>query len=93
VVENEDAAGAQFVAQQALNFRVVDAFDLVGRIEIADRGRRVDQGEAIAVERELRFTAARVLDRDGLRIVDAVPARHARRRLDAVRRRSLGAAL
>src|ERR1700730_14864479 len=93
VVEDADAAGAQFVAQQALDFWVVDALDLLGRIEIGDPGRRLDQGEAVAVERELRLTAARVLDRDVARIVDAVPARHAGRRLDAVRGRLLGAAL
>ncbi len=92
VVEDEDAAGAQFVVQQALDFRVVDALDLFGRIEIGDRGRRLDQREAVAVEREVGFTAARVLDRDLVRIVDAVPARHAGRRFDAVGGRLFGAA-
>src|SRR5208282_2104585 len=92
VVEDEDAAGAQFGAQQALDLRVVDAPDLLGIVEIGDRGRRLDQRKAVAVERELRFTAARVLDRDVLRIVGAVPARHAGRRLDAVRGRLFAAA-
>jgi hypothetical protein len=92
VVKHENAAGAQFVAHQALDLRVVDALDLLGRIEIADRGRCLDERETVAVERELRFTAARVLDRDVVRIVGAVPARHAGRRLDAVRGRLFGAA-
>src|SRR5439155_2571537 len=86
VVKDRDAAGAQLVAHQALDFRVVDALDLLGRIEVGDRGRRLDQGEAVAVERELGFTAARIFDRDVARVVDAVPARHAGRRVDAVAR-------
>src|SRR3954447_17010214 len=53
VIEDEDAAGAQRIAHQALDFRVVDALDLVGRIEVCHRGRRLDEGEAVAVEREL----------------------------------------
>ena len=35
VVEDKDAAGAQFVAQQALDLRVVDVLDLVARIKSA----------------------------------------------------------
>jgi len=35
-------------------------------------------------ERELRFKTARVLDRGLVRIVDAVPPRHAGRRLYAI---------
>src|ERR1700719_1254987 len=92
VVKDENAAGAQLVAHQALDLRVVDALDLLGRIEVGDRGRRLDQGEAVAVERELGFTAARVLNLDIVRVVDAVPARNARRRLDTVRGRLFGAA-
>jgi hypothetical protein len=30
VIEHEDAAGAQGVAHQALDFRIVDALDLFG---------------------------------------------------------------
>src|SRR5689334_10193726 len=92
VVEDGDTASAQLIAHQALDFRVVDALDLLRRIEIRDRGWRLDQGEAVAVERELRFRAARVLDCDVVRIVGAVPTRHAGRRLDAVPGGLFGAA-
>src|SRR6516164_3883596 len=47
VVEDEDTVGAQFVAQQALDFRVVDPLDLVGRIKICDLGRRLDQAKPL----------------------------------------------
>src|SRR5262249_44384926 len=57
---------------------------LLGIIEVADRGRRLDEREAVAVERKFRLAAARVLDRDLARIVGAIPARHTRRRLDPI---------
>ena len=87
-----DTAGAELVPQQAFDFRVIDALDLVRRIEVGDSSRRRDQSEAVAVERELGFTAAGVLDRDLMRIVDAIRARHAGRRFDAIIRRLFGAA-
>ena len=51
VVEDEDAAGTEFVAQKLLDFRIVDAVDLLGIIEIDDGCRRLDEREAVAVQR------------------------------------------
>src|SRR5882724_7984864 len=93
VVENKDTARAQPVAHQALDLRVVDPLDLLRRIEIANRGWRLDQGEAVAVERELGFAAARVLDPYIARIVEAVPDRHTRRWLDPIIGRLFGTVL
>ncbi len=75
MVEDKDAAGTKRVEQQTLDLRVVDTLDLLGIIEIANCSRRLDQGEAVTVERELRFATPRVFDRDLVRIVDAVPPR------------------
>ena len=79
--------------QQALDLGVVDPLDLSSGVEVADRGRRLDQRETVAVEGELRLMATRVLDPDVVRIIDAVPARHAGRRLGDIARGFFFAAL
>jgi hypothetical protein len=62
VVEHDDARGTERVAQQALDFWVVNRLNLAGVIEVADCGRRFDQREAIAVQGELWPATPRVLD-------------------------------
>src|SRR4051812_46499378 len=92
MVEDKDAAGAEPVLQQLLDFRIVDALDLVGLVKVGDRGRSLDQLKSVAVEGELGLAAAGVLDRDLMRIVLAVPARYASGRVGPVARRLFGAA-
>src|SRR4051812_17798415 len=93
VIEDEYAANSQGIAEQAFDFRVVYALDLVRIIEIDHRGWRLNQREAVAIECELGLATARILDAHLARIVDTVPARHARRRLGAITRRFFRTAL
>src|SRR5262249_51230310 len=93
VVKDEHAAGTDFIAKQLLDFGVVGALDLLVVIEVCDRGRRLCEGKAVAVECKFGFPTARILDRDLSLVIDAVPLRHARRWIDAIKGRFFGTTL
>ena len=93
VVEDEHAACAQAILQELFDLGIVGLLHFVFGVEVADLRRRLDECEAVGVERELVLAAAAVLDADLARIVDAVPLRHARRRVEHVAHGLLGAAL
>jgi hypothetical protein len=80
VIKHKYTRRAQGFAQEALNFRVVDAFDLVRRVEVSHLSWRAHQLEPVTVEREFGLAAARVFDQYIARIVDAAPGDNARRR-------------
>jgi len=70
---------------------MVTAFDAAPPPSAAPAGPLISSGAMstamrlpVRDERELRFKTARVLDRGLVRIVDAVPPRHAGRRLYAI---------
>jgi hypothetical protein len=93
VVEHYNARRAERIPQQALHFGIVHRLDLVRIIEVVDRGRRLDQREAVAIQGELRLAASRAFDSHHVRIVNAVPHRHAGRRFHHVARRPFRRAL
>jgi hypothetical protein len=93
VVEDHHPRRAELVRQQPLDLRVVDALDLGGIVEITHGARRAYEGKTVAVEGEVGLAAARVLDLEVVRIVDAVPFALARRRFADIADRLLVAAL
>ena len=84
VVEDHDPACAQPVAQKLLDLGIVGPPDLVVGVEVAHPRRCLDDGKAVAIETEFLLAPAAILDPDLAWIVDAVPLRDARRRVEHI---------
>jgi hypothetical protein len=81
VVEDQDPAGAGHFGDKTLGFGIVDAAQFVLVIKVPHRAFVLEEGQAFAVERQLRCDRAGVVDRHAVRLGDAGRARHARRRV------------
>ena len=81
VVEDHNPAGTGHFGDETLGFGIVDAAQFVLVIKVPHRAFVLDEGQAFAVERQLRCYRTGVVNRHAMRLGDAGRARHARRRV------------
>ena len=74
MIENHYALGAGYPLQQALDFGVVDRFDLIEIVKILDRSFVLCENETVGVEREFTELFPAVADNDALLDVSSRPA-------------------
>src|SRR5216684_4207794 len=80
VIENHHPLGAGYPLQQALDFRVVDRFDLIGIVKVLDRTSVLCENETVGVERKFTKHFAAVTDNDTSLDVFSRPAWDSSRR-------------
>ena len=78
-IENHYALGAGYPLQQALDFGVIDRFDLIGIVKVLDRSFALCEQESVRVERESAKHFATVAD--GMLDVFSRPAEYSGRRI------------
>jgi len=79
--EYQDPIGAGNLCDETLGFGIVDAVQLILVVKIFDRALVLDNGEALAVERQPRRNRPGVVDRHPMGLGDAGRAGHAGRRV------------